>query len=303
MSGGTAAGRLIGAVEAGGTKFVLALADESGAILAHRRIPTQQPDNTFGAMADFFREAEATHGKIGAFGIGSFGPLALDHAAANWGTITTTPKQGWPGASYPQALAGFGVPLAVDTDVNAAALGEWLSGAGRRAFTLAYTTVGTGVGTGVLRKGQSMGGIGHYEAGHVPIRREAGDDFEGICRLHGDCLEGLASGPAIIARWGASLDRLGRREAEIIAGYLASFAVTLILLHMPERLIFGGGVSKAPGLIDAIRRMTEERLAGYVRHPALDPGLREYIVPPALGDDAGIRGAIELGRRMLPGAI
>lgn len=293
-------GRLIGAVEAGGTKFVLALADERGAIRAHTRIPTEGPDATLGAMAEFFRAGQAEHGPIGAFGIGSFGPLSLDPAAGDWGTITTTPKPGWQGASFPRALAEFGVPMGIDTDVNAAALGEWLAGAGQGAATVAYTTVGTGIGTGVLHDGKPLQGIGHYEAGHVRVPHEPSDAFAGVCPLHGDCLEGLASGPAIAARWGASLDRLGPAEVDTIAGYLADFAMTLVLLHMPARLIFGGGVSKAPGLLPALRRFTEQRLAGYIVHPALDRGFERYIVPPALGDDAGIRGAIELGRRKLP---
>lgn len=293
-------GRLIGAVEAGGTKFVLALADERGGIRAHARIPTEQPDATFRAMREFFSAREAEHGPIGAFGIGSFGPLSLDPAAEDWGAITTTPKPGWQGASYPRALEGFGVPLAIDTDVNAAALGEWLAGAGQGATTLAYTTVGTGIGTGVLHDGKPLQGIGHYEAGHIRVPHEAADAFRGICPWHRDCLEGLASGPAISARWGTSLDQLGPEQVETVAGYLADLAITLVLLHMPARQIFGGGVSKAAGLMPALRRITERRLAGYIVHPALDPGLEGYIVGPALGDDAGIRGAIELGRRMLP---
>jgi fructokinase len=291
---------LIGAVEAGGTKFVLALADQAGGIRAHARIPTETPDVTMRAMADFFRAGQAKHGSIGAFGIGSFGPIQLDQRADNWGAITTTTKAHWSGASYPQALTEFGVPLAVDTDVNAAALGEWIAGAGRGATSLAYTTVGTGIGGGVLRDGAAVMGIAHLECGHLRPPRVDGDSFAGVCSYHGDCVEGLASGPAIMARWGASLDRLGDAELETIAQYLADYAAAMVLLHMPERLIFGGGVSKAPGLIPALRRLTEARLAGFVDHPALDPGLERYLVPPGLGDDAGIRGAIELGRRVLP---
>lgn len=293
-------GPLIGAVEAGGTKFVLALADPRGAILKHARIATARPDETFPAMVGFFEAACAEHGPIGAFGVGTFGPIVLDRGAPEWGCFTTTPKPGWRGVSFPRALAGFGAPVALDTDVNAAALGEWLVGAGQGARTLAYTTVGTGIGTGVLKDGVPLAGIGHYEAGHVRVPRDPADAFAGRCAYHGDCLEGLAAGPAIRERWGTSLDRLGDAEVAMIAGYLADFACDLILLHMPERLIFGGGVSKAPGLIEALRRRTEERLAGYVAHPALDPGLQRYITTPALGDDAGIRGAVELGRRMLP---
>ena len=291
---------LIGAVEAGGTKFVLALADVAGSIRAHARIPTETPDVTMRAMADFFRAAQAEHGPIGAFGIGSFGPIQLDRRAENWGAITTTTKAHWSGASYPQALAEFGVPLAIDTDVNAAALGEWIEGAGQGAASLAYTTVGTGIGGGVLRDGVPVMGIAHLECGHLRPPRVDGDTFAGVCSYHGDCVEGLASGPAIMARWGASLDRLGAAELDTIAHYLADYAAAMVLLHMPERLIFGGGVSKAPGLIPALRRLTEVRLAGFVDHPALDPGLERYLVAPGLGDDAGIRGAIELGRRVLP---
>ena len=291
---------LIGAVEAGGTKFVLALADEAGGIRAHARIPTETPEVTMRAMADFFRAAQAEHGPIGAFGVGSFGPIQLDRRADNWGAITTTTKAHWSGASYPQALAEFGVPLAVDTDVNAAALGEWIAGAGQGAASLAYTPVGTGIGGGVLRDGVPVMGIAHLECGHLRPPRVDGDTFAGVCSYHGDCVEGLASGPAIMARWGASLDRLGAAELDTIAHYLADYAAAMVLLHMPERLIFGGGVSKAPGLIPALRRLTEVRLAGFVDHPALDPGLERYLVAPGLGDDAGIRGAIELGRRVLP---
>ena len=291
---------LIGSVEAGGTKFVLALADEAGGIRAHARIPTETPEVTMRAMADFFRAAQAEHGPIGAFGIGSFGPIQLDRRAGNWGAITTTTKAHWSGASYPQVLAEFAVPLAVDTDVNAAALGEWIAGAGQGAASLAYTTVGTGIGGGVLRDGVPVMGIAHLECGHLRPPRVGGDTFAGVCSYHGDCVEGLASGPAIMARWGASLDRLGAAELDTIAHYLADYAAAMVLLHMPERLIFGGGVSKAPGLIPALRRLTEVRLAGFVDHPALDPGLERYLVAPGLGDDAGIRGAIELGRRVLP---
>ncbi|QDM41386.1 ROK family protein [Altererythrobacter sp. TH136] len=297
MSGRPAS--LVGAVEAGGTKFVLAVADERGAILTHARIPTGRPEETLPPMMRFFRAAAQEHGPIAAFGVGTFGPISLDRRAPDWGRFTTTPKPGWGGASLPEALAEFGVPVALDTDVNAAALGEWLTGAGQGAETLAYTTVGTGIGVGVLRGGEPLGGITHYEGGHVRPRRVDGDDFPGVCARHRDCVEGLASGPAIQARWGASLDRLGEFEVDLTARYLAEFATSLVLLHMPERLIFGGGVCKTPGLIPALRRHTERLLEGYVVHPAFDPGLERYIVTPTLGDDAGIRGAIELGRRML----
>lgn len=294
--------RLIGAVEAGGTKFVLALARADGTVLDRGHIATRTPDETFADMAAFFRDAAARHGTIGAFGIASFGPIDVDPASPAYGTFATTPKPGWSGVRFHDALAGFGVQLAVDTDVNGAALGEWLAGAGKGCRTLAYTTVGTGIGTGVVREGRPLAGFSHYEAGHIPVRRDPlHDPFAGSCPFHGDCLEGLASGTAIAARWGSSLDRLADAPAavDLIAGYLARFAATLVLMHMPDRLVFGGGVMQAPGLVGALRRQTEALLGGYVADARLDPGLEHYLVRPALDGDAGITGAIALGREVL----
>lgn len=291
--------RLIGAIEAGGTKFVLAVAREDGTILQEARIATRTPDQCFPEVAEFFRAAAAAHGPLASFGVASFGPIDIDPASSTYGTFTTTPKPGWAGARFHDVLGEFGVPIAVDTDVNGAALGEWLKGAGQGCTTLAYTTVGTGIGTGVVHKGKPLMGFSHYESGHIqPPRDAAVDPFAGACPFHGDCLEGLAAGPAIAARWGQSLSELGSppEKVELIAGYIAHLAASLVLLHMPDRLIFGGGVMKAPGLLQAVRRQTERKLAGYVRAPQLDPGLEQYIVAPGLGDHAGITGAIELGR-------
>jgi fructokinase len=291
--------RLIGAIEAGGTKFVLAVAREDGTILQEARIATRTPDQCFPEVAEFFRAAAAAHGPLSSFGVASFGPIDIDPASSAYGTFTTTPKPGWAGARFHDVLGEFGAPIAVDTDVNGAALGEWLKGAGQGCTTLAYTTVGTGIGTGVVHKGKPLMGFSHYESGHIqPPRDAAVDPFAGACPFHGDCLEGLAAGPAIAARWGQSLSELGSppEKVELIAGYIAHLAASLVLLHMPDRLIFGGGVMKAPGLLQAVRRQTERKLAGYVRAPQLDPGLEQYIVAPGLGDHAGITGAIELGR-------
>lgn len=291
--------RLIGAIEAGGTKFVLAVAREDGTILQEARIATRTPDQCFPEVAQFFRAAAAAHAPLASFGVASFGPIDINPASSTYGTFTTTPKPGWAGARFHDVLGEFGVPIAVDTDVNGAALGEWLKGAGQGCTTLAYTTVGTGIGTGVVHKGKPLMGFSHYESGHIqPPRDAAVDPFAGSCPFHGDCLEGLAAGPAIEARWGQSLSELGSppEKVELIAGYIAHLAASLVLLHMPDRLIFGGGVMKAPGLLQAVRRQTERKLAGYVRAPQLDPGLEQYIVAPGLGDHAGITGAIELGR-------
>jgi fructokinase len=297
-----AAERLVGAIEAGGTKFVLALAREDGAVLAQTRIETRTPDECFPDMAAFFRHAAEAHGPVSAFGVASFGPINVDPASPDYGRFTTTPKPGWRGARFHDVLGKFNAPIMVDTDVNGAALGEWALGAGQGCRTLAYTTVGTGIGSGVVREGQSLSGFSHFESGHIPIARDpARDPFVGRCPYHGDCLEGLASGPAIEDRWGTSLSKLASPadKVELIADYLGQLATSLVLLHMPDRLVFGGGVMKTPGLIEALRAATGRRLGSYVQATQLDAGLTRYIVTPALGDEAGITGAVLLGKRAL----
>lgn len=295
-------GHLIGAIEAGGTKFVLALARGDGTIVAQERLPTGTAAETLHRVATFFRNVAAAHGPIGGFGVASFGPIDIDRASPAYGTITTTPKPGWSGARFQDALSEFAAPIVVDTDVNGAALGEWLAGAGQGCTTLAYTTVGTGIGTGVVHAGRPRAGFSHFESGHIRVPHDTTrDPFAGICPFHGDCIEGLASGPAIKARFGQSLDAMADCTAavDLVAAYLADLATSLILLHAPDRLIFGGGVMKAPGMLTALRGQTEARLAGYIAHPRLDPGLATYIVGPELGDLAGIAGAIELGRQAI----
>lgn len=287
---------LIGAVEGGGTKFVLALATPEGELVERHRIDTRAGEETLAEMAEWFAGAQARHGAIAAFGIASFGPIGIDPQAPDYGVFGTTPKPGWPGASYCEALDRFGVPLAIDTDVNGAALGEYR--ADSSCSTLAYTTIGTGIGTGVVKLGRPLTGFSHYEAGHIrPVRDPSLDGFAGRCPYHGDCLEGLASGPAILDRWGHDLSSASEEQIALIAGYLADLAATLVLLHMPDRLVFGGGVMKASGIMDSLRQQTRAKLGGYV--PAYDGDLSDRIVAPRLGDDAGIVGAIELGRRML----
>ena len=287
---------IVAAIEAGGTKFVLAVAENVDGVLERTLINTRTPAETFRDMTEWFEAAAARHGPIAAFGIGSFGPIGLDRARPDFATFTTTPKPGWSGASFLDALARFDAPLGLDTDVNAAALGEWLAGAGRGCGSLAYTTIGTGIGSGVLKDGRILAGFSHYESGHLLVRRDPiRDPFPGMCPFHGDCVEGLASGPAILARWGHDLSGADEGQVTLIAEYAAQLAAALVLLHRPERLIFGGGVMKAKGMIEAVRTATRETLAGYIAE--WDEDLTQRIVLPELGDDAGITGAIELGRR------
>lgn len=290
---------LIGAVEAGGTKFVLALARSDGTIIERTRIETRDGETTLREMAEWFETAQADNGPIGAFGIASFGPIGIDPSHPDYGTFLTTVKPGWQGANFIRALAGFDVPVAIDTDVNGAALGEAIAGAGRGKRVVAYTTVGTGIGTGIVKDGAPVSGLSHYEIGHLrPPRDTARDPFAGHCVYHGDCCEGLASGPAIRARWGSDLSELADpARTALIGEYLGHLAATIAAFHMPEVLIFGGGVMKAPGLVEATRAAMRASLAGYLAY--YDRDLTDIVVAPRLGDDAGITGAIALARHKL----
>lgn len=286
----------LGAIEAGGTKFVCAISQGDGAIAARARIATRGPVETLAEVRDFFASAASAHGHLEGIGIASFGPIQIDPAAKDFGRFLNTPKPGWSGASYVDALRPLDAPIALDTDVNAAALGEWRRGAGRGFRTIAYTTIGTGIGSGVVHDGQCLAGFSHYETGHIRPARLAGDTFPGVCPFHGDCLEGLAGGPAILKRWDADLSESPEPDRiEMIAAYAAQLATCLVLTHMPERQIFGGGVCKAPGFLDALRKATRASLSGYIA--SLDRDLSEHIVGPTLGDDAGITGALELAAR------
>lgn len=280
---------MLGGIEAGGTKFVLAVGSAPHEIAARHTIPTRDPAATLAEAAAWF----GTQGRIRALGIASFGPVELDPAARCWGHITNTPKAGWAACD----IAGFfakalGVSVGFDTDVNAAALAEYRASEGEGCRSLAYLTIGTGIGGGLLLRGTPVHGIAHPEMGHIfPRRHPADQDFAGICPHHGDCLEGLASGPAITARWGASLSQLGAdHEAHtIIADYVAQACHTLFASVAVERVVIGGGVAKAPGLVERIAARTAELGAGY-----LPGGARHRVLRPQLGDDAGITGAMML---------
>lgn len=289
---------LIGAIEAGGTKFVLALAQSDGTIIETTRIPTRTPLATFAEATAWFRKAAARHGQISAFGIASFGPIGINPAASDYGVFLSNVKPNWKGARLVTALSGFDARIAIETDVNGAALAEALYGAGRGHRVVAYTTVGTGIGTGVVADGAILRGATHYETGHFfPPHERSRDPFDGICAYHGDCLEGLASGPAIQARWGHDLASASADQVDLIANYLAHLAVTLAGFHRPDVMIFGGGLMHTSGLIDAVREQTVRLCGGYLAEWSDHLDLR--LLSPALGDDAGIIGAIELGRRVM----
>jgi fructokinase len=286
-----------GGIEAGGTKWVCAISDRADRLLAVETFPTTTPSETIAAAGRFFADA----GGLVALGVGTFGPIDVDPASPTWGHITTTPKPGWAHTDVVSRLAAeLDVPVAFDTDVNAAAVGESRWGATVGLDTFCYLTVGTGIGGGVVVNGRPVHGLMHPEIGHVrvPHDRER-DPFEGVCPYHGDCLEGLASGEALRARWGAAAEALADDAVwELEAEYLALGLVNVVCSVSPERIVLGGGVAKHPLLLPLVRRRLQELLAGYVDRPELKEGIDDYVVAPRLGDRAGVLGAIELARRL-----
>ncbi|WP_120716023.1 ROK family protein [Tsuneonella amylolytica] len=280
---------MIGGIEAGGTKCVLAVGHSPDAITATHTIPTRAPRETIAETTAWFAAQPA----ISALGLATFGPVGLDPRRPDFGHILATPKPGWSGFDFAGALAReLRVPVAVETDVNAAALAEARAGLG--VGSLAYMTVGTGIGVGLVVEGRCVHGAAHPEMGHYYPRRPAGDDpFAGVCPFHGDCLEGLASGPAILARWGATLSDLpGDHPAhERVAYYLAQACHTLFAATSVETVVVGGGVFDTPGLRDRIARICTELDAGY-----LPGGKRHRVAAPHLGHRSGITGALTLAQ-------
>lgn len=284
-----------GCIEAGGTKCVLGVATGPDAVLRTARVATISPDRTIGAALDFFRAAATDFGAFAGFGIASFGPVELDLRSPGWGRIGDTPKPGWSGADMAGPFwRAFGCAVGFDTDVNGAILAEHRWGAAQGADVAVYVTVGTGIGGGAIVAGRPVHGLRHPEMGHMLPRRHPDDrDFAGICPFHGDCLEGLASGPAILARWGASLSELpaGHPGATIIADYLAQLVVAQQAIMSPQRIVFGGGVLATPGLLDRVRVRARALAGGYFGDDSA------LIVGPGLGDRAGLLGALALAQR------
>jgi fructokinase len=286
---------LIGAIEAGGTKFICGVGTASGTLTDQLRIPTRLPGETIGEVLSYFRRWD---GQLAAFGIASFGPVDPRRDSPTYGFITSTPKLPWRNFDIVQAVRqAFPLPVGFDTDVNAAILAESLWGAARSLETALYVTVGTGIGGGAIVEGSLLHGLRHPEMGHikVPHDRER-DPFPGLCPYHGDCLEGLASGPALEARWAVSPATLPpdhpafRLEAE----YLALACTNWICTLSPQRIILGGGVMQ-PHLFPLVQDRTRALLADYINAHELGAQIHSYIVPPALGSRAGILGALALG--------
>ncbi|REK71361.1 ROK family protein [Paenibacillus paeoniae] len=284
--------RIYGAIEGGGTKFVCGLGTEDGTIRETVTIPTTTPEETMGKAMAYFADKG-----IEAIGIGTFGPIDVNVASATYGTVTSTPKPYWSGYDIVgHVKRELNVPVGFDTDVNAAALGELLWGAAQGLKSCLYLTVGTGIGAGAVAEGKLVHGLTHPEMGHILVRRHSEDQYAGGCPFHGDCLEGLASGPAIEARWGTKASELGEEHAawRMQSYYIAQALVNYTLILSPERLILGGGVMHQSHLFPLIREQVQGLLNGYVLHPALHEDIHSYIVKPGLGDKAGISGALAL---------
>jgi fructokinase len=289
---------LCGGIEAGGTKFNCAVGSGPRDLVI-KRIPTTTPDETISRVIAFFREQKG----ISAIGIGSFGPLDLDPSSSTYGYITTTPKPGWASTDLAGAFRrALKVPVGFDTDVNAAAFGEWKWGAARGLDTFIYLTVGTGIGGGGMINGKLMHGLVHPEMGHIRIPHDkSADPYPGCCPFHDDCLEGLASGTAIEKRWGQrGEDFPADHPAWIWESYYLALAITdFVCTLSPERIIIGGGLMEQTQLFPMIRKNVVQLLNGYIQAKAVLKDIEHYIVPPGLGAQAGLLGAIALAMETL----
>lgn len=278
----------LGAIEAGGTKFVLAVGSEEGQVFLRESIPTTTPKETIDKVLTFF-----TTNPVDRLGIGTFGPVDLSPDSETYGSILQSPKLAWRGFNYFDALSSLNIPIMIDTDVNICALSESVLGHAKDVDSCVYITVGTGIGGGAVVNGTTITGLQHPEMGHIPVIKHPEDTFVGRCPSHSNCLEGLASGPAIEDRFGVPAKELAPDHLawQIEADYLAQAVYTYALTLSPKKVILGGGVMKVPGLIEQIRNHFITYNNGYLAH--LD-NVDDYIVRPGLGDDVGIIGCFLL---------
>jgi fructokinase len=275
---------MFGGIEGGGTKFNCVAGTSPEDIRFEERIPTTTPEETLGRAIAFFKKAEAETGRLSALGIACFGPLDPEPASSTYGRILPTPKPGWSNADVVGRMkSAFDIPIAFDTDVNGAALGEWKWGAAQGLDTFIYLTVGTGIGGGVMANGQLVHGLLH---------------FEGACPFHKDCFEGLASGPAIENRWGQKAETLPPDHPawELEVHYISQALMNYIMTLSPQRIIIGGGISSREFLFPMIRQKIRELLNNYVQSPAVGEHMDEYIVPPGLGGRSGMLGALAMAQ-------
>ncbi len=278
---------LFGGIEAGGTKMVCAVVDEKGKIFDRISFPTTLPEENIAYMVKYFKGFD-----IKGLGIGSFGPLDLNPLSVKYGSITRTPKAGWDFVNFVKPFEeALRIPVGIDTDVNAAIYGEVCFGAAQGLDCAIYITVGTGIGVGVYANGGLLHGLGHPEAGHILLIRHPKDTYEGCCRFHKACFEGLASGPALQARWGKPAAELYHRAEvwDLEAYYIAQAITNYILSYAPQKIILWGGVMHNPNLLELVNLQVKQNINGYLDLP------ENYIVRPQLGENPGIIGAAQLG--------
>ena len=292
---------LIATLESGGTKMVAALASGPDDILVRERIPTTTPDETISRLVAFFTNAASQFRSPQALSIGTFGPADLNSESPTYGHITTTPKPDWSHTDLLGPLQqSLKVPAIFDTDVDAALFGEVTWGAAQGLKNAAYFTIGTGIGGAVMIDGKLIHGAGHPEMGHMRLKRHPDDSFEGHCPFHKDCLEGLASGSALGNRWETSAEELPPDHPAwtIEADYLAQACLNVLMIAPPQKIILGGGVMHQEHLFPLVRKRLAELLQNYLSFPELED-MDAFIVPPALGDNAGLLGCVALGQRLL----
>jgi len=294
-------GKVYGGVEAGGTKFVCLVGPSIDQIDSEIRFPTTSPEETIHKVIDFFQPYQS-RGELSAIGIGSFGPVDMDVDSPLYGFITTTPKPGWQNTNlYGKIQSTLKVPVTFDTDVNAAAFGEMMMTPGASGMDpFVYITVGTGIGVGIIANGKPIHGLVHTEGGHILIPHDrVKDPFDGICPYHHDCWEGLASGPAIKARWGTPGQEIPDDHPawDLEAHYIALAIANIIMLYSPYRIVLGGGVPQHCGLMEKIRREVLKALNGYVQTSILTEDIENYIVPPLLGNQSGGIGALAMAKQ------
>ncbi|MBQ8945976.1 MAG: ROK family protein [Lachnospiraceae bacterium] len=287
---------ILGALEAGGTKMVCAIGDETGRIIDQTSIPTTIPEETMPPIIEYFKDKD-----IKALGVASFGPIDPDPSSETYGYITSTPKPGWNNYNILGELKkAYDIPMGFDTDVNGSLLGEVTWGSSKGLSDAVYITIGTGVGGGVLSGGNLVHGMLHPELGHMLMVPRRGDHFAGRCPFHKNCLEGMASGPAIGERWGRPAKELADKKEvwELEADYIAQALMNIILTLSPKRIILGGGVMHQEILFPMIRNRVKEYLNGYIQAALLED-IDNYIVPASLHDDQGIMGCIKLALNAL----
>ncbi len=290
-----------GGIEAGGTKFVCAVGTGPDDLRSITQFPTTTPAETLGRAMAFFKE-QSQPARLAAIGIGSFGPVDPNPASPTFGYITTTPKPGWAHIDFAGTIQrALRVPVAFDTDVNAAALGEHRWGAAQEIDNFIYLTIGTGIGGGALVNGELMHGLMHPEMGHIRIPHDrAVDPFPGWCPFHGDCFEGLAAGPAIEKRWGQRGEDLPDDHPawSLEARYIALALANYVCIIAPQRIVIGGGVMQQPRLLPMVRQQVQTLLNGYINAPEILERINAYIVAPGLGKQAGVLGALALAERI-----